>query len=159
MQRRENGMGTIYQRDNGTWGGRIKEKGKDGRTKYKCFSGKSQAEVKRKIREYNKQSDAVDPTEVSLETYMTDWLLNAKCDYLNKAKRQKLTDAVKYVKQALWIIQIVQDGEQDAFDNMPENLQTSYQCEKMESAIDSMDYASDHLEEAVQHMNRALELL
>lgn len=78
---------------------------------------------------------------------------------MNKAKRQKLTDAVKYVKQALWIIQIVQDGEQDAFDNMPENLQTSYQCEKMESAIDSMDYASDHLEEAVQHMNRALELL
>ncbi len=35
MQRRENGMGTIYQRDNGTWVGRIKEKSKDGKIKYK----------------------------------------------------------------------------------------------------------------------------
>ena len=78
MQRRDNGMGTIYQRENGTWVGRIKEKGKDGKTKYKCFSGKSQAEVKRKIREFNKLTDAIDPTEVSVKTYMDNWLLNAK---------------------------------------------------------------------------------
>ena len=49
MQRRENGMDTIYQRDNGTWVGLIKEKGKNGKTKYKCISGKSQAEEKEKF--------------------------------------------------------------------------------------------------------------
>lgn len=96
MQRRENGMGTIYQRDNGTWVGRIKEKGKNGKTKYKCFSGKSQAEVKRKIREYNKQSDAVDPTEVSLETYMTDWLLNAKKGKIKDSSYDRLENTAKH---------------------------------------------------------------
>ena len=96
MQRRENGMGTIYQRDNGTWVGRIKEKGKDGKIKYKCFSGKSQAEVKRKIREYNKQSDAVDPTEVSLETYMTDWLLNAKKGKIKDSSYDRLENTAKH---------------------------------------------------------------
>ncbi len=55
MQRREKGTGTIYQRDNGTWVGRISlGRGADGKLRYKCFSGKNEAVVKRKIREYNK---------------------------------------------------------------------------------------------------------
>lgn len=96
MQRRDNGMGTIYQRENGTWVGRIKEKGRDGKTKYKCFSGKSQAEVKRKIREYNQQSDAVDPTEVSFMTYMTDWLLNAKKGKIKDSSYDRLENTAKH---------------------------------------------------------------
>ena len=50
MQRREKGTGTVYRRDNGTWVGRMNlGRGEDGKIKYKCVSGKSEAEVKRKI--------------------------------------------------------------------------------------------------------------
>lgn len=96
MQRRDNGMGTIYQRENGTWVGRIKEKGKDGKTKYKCFSGKSQAEVKRKIREFNKLTDAIDPTEVSVKTYMDNWLLNAKKGKIKDSSYDRLENTAKH---------------------------------------------------------------
>lgn len=55
MQRREKGTGTIVQRESGTWSGRVSIGcGFDGKIKYKYFSGKTEAEVKRKIREYNK---------------------------------------------------------------------------------------------------------
>ena len=46
MARRDNGTGTVYQRPNGSWVGRIyMGRGADGKPKYKCFSGKNQAEV------------------------------------------------------------------------------------------------------------------
>ena len=57
-QKRDNGTGTIYQRANKTWVGKIylglDETGKE---KFKYFSGKTETEVKKKIREYN-QSDS-----------------------------------------------------------------------------------------------------
>lgn len=60
MQRREKGTGTVYRRDNGTWVGRMNlGRGEDGKIKYKCVSGKSEAEVKRKIRELCRR----DPTQ------------------------------------------------------------------------------------------------
>ena len=59
MQRREKGTGTVYRRDNGTWVGRMNlGRGEDGKTKYKCVSGKSEAEVKRKIRELCRRDPA-----------------------------------------------------------------------------------------------------
>ena len=51
---KDNGTGTIYQRANKTWVGKIylgvDEAGKE---KFKYFSGKTEAEVKKKIRECN----------------------------------------------------------------------------------------------------------
>lgn len=59
--RREKGTGTIWQKDNGTWMGRIDiGRGQDGKRKFKNFSGKTEAEVKRKIREYNKSGDNIE---------------------------------------------------------------------------------------------------
>ena len=53
-QKRDNGTGTIYQRANKIWVGKIylgvDETGKE---KFKYFSGKTEADVKKKIREYN----------------------------------------------------------------------------------------------------------
>ena len=56
MARREKGTGSIYQRENGTWVGVLREISLvTGKPKSKYFSGKTEAEVKRKIREYNRQ--------------------------------------------------------------------------------------------------------
>lgn len=66
MARRDNGTGTFYQRPNGSWAGRIyMRRGADGKPKYKCFSGKNQAEVKRKIKEFNQGGCITDSTKVS----------------------------------------------------------------------------------------------
>ena len=63
--RREKGMGTIYQRENGTYVGRITVGLKsDGKPKTKCFSGKS---------------------KVSVETYFLNWLKVYKKDYLKSS--------------------------------------------------------------------------
>ena len=67
MARRDNGTGTVYQRPNGSWAGRIyMGRGADGKPKYKCFSGKNQAEVKRKIKEFNQGGCKTDSTKVSV---------------------------------------------------------------------------------------------
>ena len=70
-KRRDNGMGTIYQRENGSWAGRIHEgKKADGKPKYKFFSGKTEAEVKRKIREYNRSGVRIDAKNITLTEYL-----------------------------------------------------------------------------------------
>ena len=43
--------------------------------------------------------------------------------------------------------------EQDAFDNMPEGLQSSYRGMCSEDAIDSMEEANDKLDEAIELLN------
>lgn len=79
MQRREKGTGTIYQRENGTWARRMNlGRGGDGKIKYKCVSGKTEAEVKRKIREYCKNGCPQNTAQVILEDYLLSWLVNVK---------------------------------------------------------------------------------
>lgn len=82
MQRREKGTGTVYQRENGTWVGRLSiGRGKDGKPKYKCFSGKSAAEVKRKIRDFNNsgaRQTITDTSQVLFQNYLQSWLTNVK---------------------------------------------------------------------------------
>lgn len=43
--------------------------------------------------------------------------------------------------------------EQDAFDNMPEGLQSSYRGMCSEDAIDSMEEASEKLDEVIESLN------
>lgn len=43
--------------------------------------------------------------------------------------------------------------EQDAFDNMPEGLQGSYRGMCSEDAIDSMEEASEKIDEAIELLN------
>lgn len=79
MQRREKGTGTIFQRDSGTWSGRVSiGRGGNGKIKYKYFSGKTEAEVKRKIREYNKSGRPQNPQQILLKDYLMSWLTNVK---------------------------------------------------------------------------------
>lgn len=75
MQRREKGTGTIVQRDSGTWSGRVSiGRGDDGKIKYKYFSGKTEAEVKKKIREYNKSGCSQDAPQILFKDYLLSWL-------------------------------------------------------------------------------------
>lgn len=59
---------------------------------------------------------------------------------MNKDRRAKLQNAIDLIEDVI-------DEEQDAYDNMPENLQYSEKGEKMDEGIDSLETAKDILEE------------
>ena len=75
-QRREKGTGNVYMRSNGKWVGRLNVgKKSNGSPAIKYFSGKSEAEVKRKIREYNKSGiNGVNADKITVGAYLDNWL-------------------------------------------------------------------------------------
>lgn len=78
-QKRDNGTGTIYQRSNGSWVGKI-YLGRDetGKGKFKYLSGKTESEVKKKIREYNQLGSRIESKKISLQEYLNNWLRTYK---------------------------------------------------------------------------------
>lgn len=78
-QKRDNGTGTIYQRSNGSWVGKI-YLGRDetGKEKFKYLSGKTEPEVKKKIREYNQFGSRIESKKISLQEYLNNWLRTYK---------------------------------------------------------------------------------
>lgn len=79
MAKRDNGTGTIYQRENGSWVGKI-YLGRDdsGKQKFKYLSGKTEGEVKRKIREFNQSGAPDDVAKISTGDYIWNWLRTYK---------------------------------------------------------------------------------
>ena len=95
--RREKGTGNIYQRSNGSWVGRLNIGIKpDGSPKIKCFSGKTESEVKRKIREYNVGGFGIESSKISLGTYLTNWLKIYKKDTLKPSSYDRLENTINH---------------------------------------------------------------
>ena len=77
--KRDNGAGTIYKRGDRSWGGRVYiGLDSNGKKKFKYFSGKSEAEVKRKIKDFTKTDSFDFGKKVSLEEYLRYWQTNCK---------------------------------------------------------------------------------
>lgn len=106
MAKRDNGTGTIYQRTNGSWVGKI-YLGRDstGKEKFKYLSGKTEGEVKRKIREFNQAGTQVDANKISLQDYINNWLRTFKrgtikdssYDTLEKTIRNQIIPYIGYM--------------------------------------------------------------
>ena len=92
MQRREKGTGTIIKTETGYKGKIDIGRGPDGKRKFKCFSGKTEAEVKRKIREYNKSGAPTNPRQILLKDYLMSWLVNIKRISLKPSSYDRLAE-------------------------------------------------------------------
>ena len=68
--------------------------------------------------------------------------IKTQIDFVNS----QLKDASKRLSSIL-------SEEQDAFDNMPESLQSSYRGMCSEDAIDDMEEASEKLDEVIELLN------
>ena len=75
---------------------------------------------------------------------------------MNKQRREKIKqlkarfqDIQTELKQASSELSSILNEEQDAFDNMPEGLQSSYRGMCSEDAIDNMEEASEKLDEVI----------
>lgn len=76
---------------------------------------------------------------------------------MNKQRREKIRqlkarfqDIQTELKQASSELFFILNEEQDVFDNMPEGLQSSYRGMCSEDAIDSMEEASEKLDEVIE---------
>ena len=75
---------------------------------------------------------------------------------MNKQRRSTIKTAMLHIEKAVELIQDVKYEEQDALDNMPENLQNSERYEAMENAIDSLEDALDGIEDVKDCLDRAV---
>ena len=97
--RRDNGAGYIFKRSDGKgWRGRIAEgRNSDGKVKYKHFSGKTEAEVKKKIREYQKSSNVeLERKTVTVGEYIENWLHTYKKGTLKPSSYDRLENTINH---------------------------------------------------------------
>ena len=81
---------------------------------------------------------------------------------MNKARRKRIASVISTLENIIDydLIESAKDEledilyeEEDAYDNMPENLQYSIRGEESSDAIDSLQEAVDALEEAIDTLN------
>lgn len=65
---------------------------------------------------------------------------------MNKARRKQIQEAIRRIED---LVQCILGDEQDAYDNMPENLQSSYRGMDSEEAQENLEAAIEALEEAI----------
>lgn len=99
-QRRDYGTGSISQRADGTWTARmiigVNEKGKP---RIKALYGKSEREVKKKLKEFQKEFYKNDQTIVqknTVESYMLNWLHTNKRNTLKPKSYDRLEQTLTY---------------------------------------------------------------
>lgn len=99
-QRRDYGSGSISQRADGTWTARmvigVNEKGKP---RIKALYGKTEREVKKKLKDFQKEFYKNDQTVVqrsTVESYMRTWLYENKQNELKPKSFDRLEQTVLY---------------------------------------------------------------
>lgn len=74
---------------------------------------------------------------------------------MNKARREQIQKTIDKLTAIKTEIEDIQSKEEDAFDNMPENLQDSLRGSQSQDAIDSLGEAVESIEEALDSLNTA----
>ena len=99
MSKRDYGEGSISQRKDGTWTGRIfLGRGADGKQKVKAVYGKTEREVKKKMKEVQAELlkyDNVNLPRLAFSTLLRDWLNNVKCYELKDSSFDRLEATIE----------------------------------------------------------------
>ena len=72
---------------------------------------------------------------------------------MNKERRNKIKKIIQEIERIKNNLQTILQDEEFAFDNMPENLQSSMRGEESEEAIECISEAVDNLEETVDKLS------
>ena len=65
---------------------------------------------------------------------------------MNKIRRKEIAQAIELMEQAREILEAVADEEQEAFDNLPENIRNSERGGTMEQYIGMLEEAVENLD-------------
>ena len=74
---------------------------------------------------------------------------------MNKGRRKSINDIITELYGIRSSIEALRDEEQESLDNLPDNLQYSTRAERMQEAIDSIEYACDAIDEAMDNLEAA----
>ena len=100
MARREKGEGSISQRKDGSWTARLTLGfDSDGKRKIKAFYGKTEREVKNKLKEFKKElirNDFAEIQKATVKEYMENWLVNTKRVELKPSSYDRLEQTCNY---------------------------------------------------------------
>jgi hypothetical protein len=74
---------------------------------------------------------------------------------LNADRRKRLELIMNKISDLSSDLEVIQEEEQEAYDNLPESLQNSERGENMSTAIDAIDNAKGSLGEAISSIEEA----
>ena len=72
---------------------------------------------------------------------------------MNNRRRSRLKDVSKYLSMSQDIIDSIADEEQDAMDNVPENLQYTERYEDMSDCVDDLESISNDIGEVLDKIS------
>lgn len=71
---------------------------------------------------------------------------------MNRLRRQNIKELTEQLNYNLEKLNMIKDEEEDAYNNMPENLQCSIRGEDSENAIDILSDCIDQLENIIDDL-------
>lgn len=76
---------------------------------------------------------------------------------MNKERRAKLVDLRERLTAIKAELEEVKDGEQDALDNMPENMQDGERGQQMAGNVEIMDDVIDYLDQSDESLSSLID--
>jgi hypothetical protein len=74
---------------------------------------------------------------------------------MNDARRKKLERTIVLLEKTVHTVYRVRGAEQSAFDNLPEGIQSGDRGAAMEAALNELDQALDHINDAIANIENA----
>lgn len=76
---------------------------------------------------------------------------------MNADRRKRIQEIIDQLTDIQTDAEAIRDEEQEAYDNLPENLQGSERGEAMSEAADNLDNAYNSIDEVLEYLNAAIE--
>lgn len=76
---------------------------------------------------------------------------------MNKTRRSEIEQLVEQLRNLKVEIDNLGVDESDALESLPENLQDGDQGARMQAAVDALEFASDTVDEVIEHLEEAAE--
>lgn len=74
---------------------------------------------------------------------------------MNNDKRKRIDQATALIEEARSIIEEITQEESEAYENMPENLQSSERGELIQEAINNLEYADSSFDELLGYIEES----
>ena len=76
---------------------------------------------------------------------------------MNAPRRKSIQEVIDQLEELKSTIETLMDEEQEAYENLPENLQGSERGEAMSEAADNLDSAYNSMDEVLEYLTAAID--
>lgn len=76
---------------------------------------------------------------------------------MNAQRRKEIAKAIALIEEAIAILDYAAEEEREAYDNLPESLQSSERGERIEECADAIENVSCELTDQIDYLNQTIE--